>query len=161
MLNKISHRAVIALLTLLLCALANATCIDKDVKSFSAEIVARLTTVFERADYVIEIVQPQGISAACLVFRDRTNANESLATFELELPGQLGVHMVVLNQDYVVVESGTGNGSFLSEIFAMRKGKLARVKSIGSRTPPNFAKIGTQDYILTVNAFGKKMRTPL
>jgi hypothetical protein len=115
-----------------------------------------------RSDYVIEIVQPQRVSAACLVFRSHPASSTLDAVFELELPGQLGLHVVMLGQDYLVVESGTANGSFMSEIFAIKHGKPTRLTSVGSRTPPNFVRRGEQDYVLTIDGeTGRERRTQL
>lgn len=162
MLTKI-FRLISLLMFLLFCVEAKAACMSEMLaQGPSVEVTARVTSMLGRANYVVDVVQPTGISAACLVFRSSSQSNALIAAFELELPGQLGVHVVTLNQDYLVVESGTANGSFLSEIFVVRNGKPTRVKSIGSVRPPNFVKRGDRDYVLTTDGVtGQEVRTLL
>lgn len=162
MLTK-GKRVITSLLLLFFSAVASASCTPGALaKESSDAVTARVTSMLGRSDYVIEIVQPQGVNAACLVFRSHPASRTSDAVFELALPGQLGLHVVTLGQDYLVVESGTATGSFMSEIFAIKLGKPTRLTLVGSKTPPNFVRRGERDYVLTIDEeTGQERRTQL
>jgi hypothetical protein len=83
--------------------------------------------------------------------------------FDLEQFGtfQLGLHIAVLNREYLVVESATAIGWLSSEIYIIQNGKPALLKSVGSETPPVFMRIGKQDYVQVVNPARKIKRIPL
>lgn len=150
MLNLILNRSFFAVALLLF---NQAQACGEGNSGADLETTARLTTYFGLKDYVIEIVRPKdSLSAhfdACLVFKGNAHNTIDRYSFELGLPGQFGLHVVKLNRDYLVVDSGTAIGAFETEIYSVEHGKPAYVKTIGSTTTPNYVSQGNKDYALT------------
>jgi hypothetical protein len=153
---------------LLLCFLlgsfgnTSARCMPADAtKTSQSSVRARLTTMFGPDEYVFEIIQPPGVAAACLAFWSYPKRKSARDLIELELPGQLGLHVVALNQEYLVVDSATATGSFESAIFVVRNGKIARLLTVASTTPPNYEKSEEHDFALIVDSKGVKKSVQL
>ena len=154
--------SVATLAALLQTSYAFASC-DLHSKSLndtnSLSIAASLTTVLEQnGDFIIEVVRPPQLSSSCLIFISR-NDQVIRFSFELELNGQLGLHLVNLGREYLVVESMTPTGTNLSEIFAFEAGRPIKIASIFSSTPASFSNIAKEDLVYTTEPSSHKERT--
>jgi hypothetical protein len=155
------------------CNMAHAACSEPEVRK---DILERLTWGYDDANskaemvrYVVDIVKPEGDCLAYLAFKEMSEpfpwggsvAKET--NFELYEPGtaQMGLHLVELNRVYLVVESATAIGWFISEIYIIQNGKPTLFKTLSSGVPPIFTSLGKQDYVQVVTPARKKKRIPL